>query len=72
MNITDLYKGINELQNGYQLSKGTEGRYAYKFPTVLSIGRIIISDSCSMHKGLHELTPTEMHTAGPQVPEPSS
>jgi len=25
-----------------------------------------------MHKGLHELTQTEMHTAGPQVPEPSS
>lgn len=46
MNITDLYRGINELQNGYQLSKGTEGRYAYKIPTVLSTCRIIISVSC--------------------------
>jgi len=25
-----------------------------------------------MHKGLHELTQIEMHTAEPQEPEPSS
>jgi hypothetical protein len=74
-NIRDLYRGINELKKGYQLRismvKEENGDLLADSHSILNRWKNYFCQLLSV-SGVNDVRQTEIHTAEPLVPEPSS
>jgi hypothetical protein len=74
-NIRDLYKGINELKKGYQpitnMVKEENGDLLAESHSILNRWKNYFCQLLNVH-GVNDIRQTEIHTAEPLVPEPSS
>jgi hypothetical protein len=74
-NITDLYGGINEFMEGYQpRTKLLKDENVYLFAYSHSILNRWKNYDCQLWnaRGVNSIMKTEIYTAEPLVPEPSS
>jgi hypothetical protein len=74
-NIRDLYRGINEFKKGYQprtnMVKEENGDLLADFHNILNRWKNYFCQLLNVH-GVSNVRQTEIHTAEPLVPEPSS
>ncbi|PNF27183.1 hypothetical protein B7P43_G07852 [Cryptotermes secundus] len=73
-NIRDLYRGINDFKRGYQpssnLVKDESGDLLGDSHNILNRWRNYFSQLLNVHR-VSDVRQTEIHTAGPLVPDPS-
>jgi hypothetical protein len=74
-NIRDLYRGINEFKKGYQprtnMVKEENGDLLQIPHSILNRWKNYFCQLLNVH-GVNDIRQTEIHTAEPLVPEPSS
>jgi hypothetical protein len=74
-NIRDLYKGINKFKKGYQprsnIVKDENDDLLSNCHSILNRWKNSFCQLFNVH-GVNDVRQTEMHTAEPLVPEPSS
>jgi len=74
-NIRDLYRGINDFMKGYKprtnIVKDDEGDLVADSHSILARWRNHFSQILNIH-GVNNVRQTEIHTAEPLVPEPST
>jgi hypothetical protein len=70
-----LYRGINDFKRGYQprtnVVKDEKGELVADSHSILARWRHHFSQLLNIH-GVNDVKQTEVHTAGPLVPEPSA
>jgi hypothetical protein len=74
-NIRDLYRGINDFKKGYQpttfIVKDEKGDLVADSHSIMTRWRNYFSQLLNVH-GTKDVRQAEIHTAEPQVPEPSA
>jgi len=74
-NIRDLYRGINDFKRGYQhrtnIVKDDKGVLVADSHAILARWRNSFSQILNVH-GVNDISQTEINTADPLVPEPST
>ena len=74
-NIRDLYRGINDMKNGYQprtrIVKDEKGDLVADSHSIMARWRNYFSQILNVH-GVSDVMQAEIHTAEPLVPEPSA
>ena len=74
-NVRDLYRGINDLKNGYQprtvIVKDEKGDLVAEAHSIMASWRNYLFQLLNVH-GVNDVRQAEIHTAEPLVPEPSA